>query len=26
VAGSQADAELAEAQAKLVPMRDALGS
>jgi menaquinone-specific isochorismate synthase len=25
VAGSQADAELAEAQAKLVPMRDALG-
>jgi menaquinone-specific isochorismate synthase len=26
VAGSQADAELAEAQAKLVPMRDALGA
>jgi menaquinone-specific isochorismate synthase len=26
VAGSQADAEMAEAQAKLVPMRDALGS
>jgi menaquinone-specific isochorismate synthase len=25
VAGSQSDAELAEAQAKLVPMRDALG-